>query len=186
MVGTLLLASSLVGGWLLSTSISQPDYDKADQADIQQLTDQYFHQGVKQMVDKQYSLAADTWQKLLLVNESIPEAHANLGFSLIELQQFARGREHFMRALELNAFQANAYYGLAICLEQLNDIEGALGAMRSYVHLANDKEDPFLRKARSALWEWETILDQRRSADRAQQQDQATQSTEQNSATLSN
>ena len=39
----------------------------------------------------------------------------------------------------------------------MEDYEGALGAMRSYIHLS-PPNDPFLAKARAAIWEWETKL----------------------------
>ena len=88
------------------------------------------------------------------------------------MQQYLQAQSHFTRAMELNAFQANAYYGLAICLEELGDLEGALGSMRSFIHLAK-QDNPFLRKARSALWEWETTLDKIRepNQDTLQQQE---------------
>jgi hypothetical protein len=57
--------------------------------------------------------------------------------------------------------QVNAYYGLAVALEGLGDTAGALGAMRVYVH-RSPPDDPYLRKAQAALWEWEAALAQRR------------------------
>lgn len=128
------------------------------------------------MLDKQYPLAALTWQRLLVISEAMPEVHANLGFSLFEMQQYLQAQSHFALALELNAYQANAYYGLAMCLEELGDLEGALGSMRSFIHLAN-QDDPFLRKARSALWEWESTLDKIRESNHdAEIQEQITDS----------
>ena len=50
----------------------------------------------------------------------------------------------------------NAYWGLAVSLEGLCDIAGAMGAMRTYIHLA-PADDPFLVKANAALWEWEQV-----------------------------
>jgi hypothetical protein len=43
-----------------------------------------------------------------------------------------------------------------VSLEGLCDIAGATGAMRTYIHLA-PADDPFLVKARAALWEWEQM-----------------------------
>jgi hypothetical protein len=56
--------------------------------------------------------------------------------------------------MALRPEQANAYYGLAVALEALGDRPGALGAMRSFVHLAKEG-DPWVPKARAALWEWQ-------------------------------
>ena len=39
--------------------------------------------------------------------------------------------------------------------EALGDMPAALGAMRSFVHLA-PPDDPFVTRARSALWEWQS------------------------------
>ena len=46
-------------------------------------------------------------------------------------------------------------------LEQQGDLQGALGAMRTYIHLA-PPDDPFRRKAMSATWEWEEMIDRKR------------------------
>ena len=40
---------------------------------------------------------------------------------------------------------------------------GAVGAMRTYVHLTKPN-DPYLRKAQAALWEWEAALARERAA----------------------
>jgi hypothetical protein len=64
--------------------------------------------------------------------------------------------------LEARPGQANAYYGLATALEAGGDLEGALGAMRTYVHL-EAPDAPFLRKAAAAIWEWETRLRDKRA-----------------------
>jgi hypothetical protein len=65
-----------------------------------------------------------------------------------------------MRAIELNPAQANAYYGIAMVQDAEGNIEGALGGMRSFLHLVKDP-DPFrihVARARSAIWEWEAKL----------------------------
>ena len=49
-----------------------------------------------------------------------------------------------------------------------NDIPGVMmaGAMRSYLHLARGESEAHLRRARAAVWEWESQLAQRRGAAR--------------------
>ena len=82
-----------------------------------------------------------------------------MGYSLYEMGHFTAARDFFISAMEQEAFQANAYYGLAITSEKMGDLDGALGAMRSYIHLAGNSENQrFVRRARSALWEWESQL----------------------------
>jgi hypothetical protein len=44
------------------------------------------------------------------------------------------------------------------------DLELALGAMRSYLHLARGESEAHLRRARAAVWEWETQIGQRRAS----------------------
>jgi hypothetical protein len=46
---------------------------------------------------------------------------------------------------------------MAVALEGMGDLEGAVGAMRTFVHLSR-KDDPFIPKARAALWEWQERL----------------------------
>ena len=103
---------------------------------------------------KQFAQAAAAWAEVLELAPAMPEAHTNLGFSLIGLQDCSRARASFERALELRPQQENAYYGLALCHEREGDLDLALGAMRVFVHLA-DPESPYVRRALAAIWEWD-------------------------------
>ena len=80
-----------------------------------------------------------------------------MGFAQVDLGLPGAAADYFATAIELRATQVNAYYGLAVALERGGDLRGALGAMRSYVHLTQ-ADDPHLPKARAALWEWESQL----------------------------
>lgn len=62
----------------------------------------------------------------------------------------------FESAIALRRQQVNAYYGLAIVLDELNDRPGAIGGMRTFVHLSKPDNDPCQRKAQAALWKWES------------------------------
>jgi tetratricopeptide (TPR) repeat protein len=94
-------------------------------------------------------------ERVIDLAPNLPEARVNAGFALYELSNMTAAQAQFRKAIDLRPGQANAYYGLAMVLEALGDLEGALGAMRTYVHLV-DGEDPHVRKARSAIWEWES------------------------------
>ena len=85
------------------------------------------------------------------------EAYVNMGFAMIGKEDYKAAVTFFESAIELKPYQANAYWGLAVSLEKINDLQGALGAMRTFIHLS-PPNDPFLRKARAALWEWESAL----------------------------
>ncbi len=119
--------------------------------------DARFKQAVAMLHAKQYEHAATALHRVLELAPGMPEAHVNMGFALIGLKRYAAARDFFETAIDLRPAQINAYYGLAVALEGLNDLEGALGAMRSYVHRSRP-DDPYLRKARAALWEWESAL----------------------------
>lgn len=118
---------------------------------------QRFQQGVDMLNNKQYEQALTTFHRVIELTPDMPEAHVNAGFALIGLGRFAVARDFFEDALALRKDQVNAYYGLAEALEGLNDLPGALGAMRAYLHLA-PANDPYRRKAEAAVWEWETKI----------------------------
>ena len=97
-------------------------------------------------------------ERVLVLAPDLPEAHVNAGFALYELSNPAAARAQFERAIDLRPQQINAYYGLALTLEAQGDLDAALGAMRTYAHLAEEK-DPHVRKAWSAIWEWQSRRD---------------------------
>jgi cytochrome c oxidase subunit I len=128
----------------------------------QEEIDARFNAGASLLAAKQYEAAANELHRLLELAPDMPEAHVNMGYAMIGMQRYAVARDFFDTAINLRTNQTNAYYGLALALEGLNDYGGALGAMRSYVHLSKP-DDPFLRKANSAIWEWEEALKKARS-----------------------
>lgn len=157
-------------GWLLNLWIAEPEYvplsvvarQPAGEAEIGQL----FPLAVSHMQRREYQQALEVWHRILLIDPQIAEVKVNMGFTLYELQRFRAARDFFESAVEQNPFQANAYYGLALISEQGGDIERAMGEMRTYIHLAGDSEEQrFVRRARSALWEWEAERENRRAAE---------------------
>jgi len=114
-----------------------------------------FERGVRLLRAGHHERAVGQFRAVLQRAPALPEAHVNLGFALLGLGQAEPAREAFQAAAAIRPMQANAYWGLAVSLEQLCDIAGARGAMRTYVHLA-EPDDPFVRRARAALWEWES------------------------------
>lgn len=118
---------------------------------------QRFDQAVVMLHAKQYEHAATALSRVLQLAPGLPEAHVNMGFAMLGMQRAGEAVVAFDRAITLQPRQANAYYGLAMALEQQGDLEAALGAMRSYLHLSAPDER-FHAKARAALWEWEERL----------------------------
>ena len=150
-------------GWLLNAwmtnSAAVPLSAEVDPGDPRSEFDAAFRDAVASMQAGRYEEALSAWHRALLLDTEVVEVKVNLGFTLFELGQLAQARDSFVAALEQNAYQANAYYGLAIVNEQMGDLEGALGAMRSFIHLAGPGQDErHIRRARAALWEWEAQL----------------------------
>jgi tetratricopeptide (TPR) repeat protein len=118
---------------------------------------QRFQQGVSLLHAKRYDYAITALDAVLAISPNMPEAYVNMGYAFLGLEEFGPARNAFEKALTLKLDQVNAYYGLAIAFEGQGEFEGALGAMRTYIHLS-EPDDPFLAKARAALWEWEAQL----------------------------
>jgi Flp pilus assembly protein TadD len=153
----------VIGVGLLVSRMLQPVYDTpAGKADLaaavhtapQQEVDLRFQQAVMMLHSRQYDYAVTSLKRVLALAPRMPEAHANMGYALLGQGHHEAARDYFYSAIDLRPRQVNAYWGLAVSLEALCDFEGATGAMRSYVHLSGP-EDPFLPRARAALWEWD-------------------------------
>lgn len=113
-----------------------------------------FEQAVVMLHAKEYEHAITALQRVLQLSPNLVDAHVNMGYALLGLERYQEAAGFFDKATTLRPYQANAYWGLGISLEQQGDLQGALGAMRTYVHLS-PPEDPYVRKARAAMWEWE-------------------------------
>lgn len=118
---------------------------------------QRFDEGVLMLNDKKYEQALKAFHRVLELSPDMPEAHVNAGFALNGLGQFAVARDFFEGAIELRKTQLNAYYGLAEALAGLQDYPGALGAMRTFLHLAS-LDDPYRHMAESAARQWESKM----------------------------
>lgn len=158
MAATVLVVAA--GGWLLDRpSTPDPGDARLAHADrkLREEVDERFRQGVVMLHARQYDHAMTAFHRVLQLAPRMPEAHVNAGFALVGLKRHKEARDFFDAATELRPQQANAYYGLAVALEGLGDLEAASGAMRTYLHLTGT-EDPYRRKAEAALWEWQSRL----------------------------
>ena len=162
MAGLLVLAVLLLGGllhlWMTDTGraeVARSLPDTGANADL----DTLFTSAVSEMQQRRYVSALQLWHRALQLDADIPELQVNMGFTLYELDKPELARDFFRQAVELDPYQANAYYGLALCQEHAGDLPAAIGAMRSYIHLVRDRgQRDFVRRARAALWEWEARL----------------------------
>ena len=150
------LAIAYLPGWLSTSVTSGAKENRAihakEKAEIE--IQQRFQLGVESLSAKKYEQALSDFHRVLQLSPTMPEAHVNSGFALVGLGRYALAKDFFEGAIELRKNQVNAYYGLAEALEGLNDLPGAIGAMRTYLHLS-PVNDPYRRKAEAALWEWE-------------------------------
>lgn len=118
---------------------------------------QTFQQAVALLRAGEYEYAAQGFHEVLRIAPEMAEAHVNMGFALIGLEQFAAAMDFFDAAADLRPSQFNAYYGMAVAHEGLGDLRRAVSAMRTYVHLIRE-DDPYRPRAEAAIWEWEAEL----------------------------
>ena len=116
-----------------------------------------FQEAVVMLHAGRYDDAVIALHRVIEMSPRMPEAYVNMGFALYGLGRNHAARDFFRTATDLNPYQANAYWGLAIVDEKLDDLPAALGAMRTFIHLSKPG-NRYLRRARSALWEWESQL----------------------------
>lgn len=170
----IITGAAVIAGGLFIAHFPQKPYSSTKDAAIEDRTahvrekseaeiKERFEQGVAMLDAKQYGPALSAFHRVLELSPDMPEAHVNAGFALIGMGRYSLARNFFEGALALRPDQVNAYYGLAETLEGLDDLPGALGAMRTYLHLA-PPEDPYRRKAESAIWEWESKVNERSDA----------------------
>ena len=152
-----LLTAVLIGVLGLGVSVLNTNHNASDIP--RTALAQHFQQAVAALQAKRFAQAEQTLHELLQQAPRLPEAHVNMGYAQLGLGRAKVAADFFTAAIELRSTQVNAYYGLAVALERSGDLRGALGAMRSYVHLTQ-ADDPYLPKARAALWEWETQIAQ--------------------------
>ena len=131
--------------------------DPVANADKDPNFDSLFRTGVEQLREGLAHAALRTFEEARQRRPRVPEVYVNLGFAYLVLGVPNAARQAFEKAIELRADQPNAYFGLAESFEKLDDLEMALGAMRSYIHLTTE-DDAYRRRAMAAVWEWQTAL----------------------------
>ncbi len=122
--------------------------------------DMRFNQAVMMLHAKQYDMAVKALHRVLELTPTMPEAHSNMGYALLGSGNYKAAYDFFSTAVELRSMFDNAYYGMALALEGLHEYEGAIGAMRTYLHLTSDPN--FRAKAEDYIAKWREIVDARR------------------------
>lgn len=126
--------------------------DKARDAVAQRLA-RAFDRAVRLLHEGKNKEALIAWRKVLKLAPNLPEAHVDMGFTLLSLGRPEEARVFFNSAIMLRAGQANAYYGLALALNRLHDPRGAIRAMRDYLG-HTDPDDRYAEKARLLIQIW--------------------------------
>lgn len=111
-----------------------------------------FNEGVVMLHAKQYDHAMTAFHRVLQLDPKMPEAHVNMGFALLGMDNPKAAADFFDTATVLRPDQINAYFGLGEALAALGNRLGALQAMETYLHRA-PPADPFRVKAEAAVWE---------------------------------
>jgi tetratricopeptide (TPR) repeat protein len=138
----------------------------------------HFYKGIELMRQGRPKDALEMFELAHRRNPNIPEVHVNIGYVLLETGQWQAAYNAFDEATILRPEQANAYYGMAEALENLGSLQGAIGAMNTYIHLTKN-DTPFIRKAEAAIWEWkQAIALSSNSSDTTTQSDNQTTNTE--------
>lgn len=98
-----------------------------------QLARMYYEQGKVQEsleeLDRSFKLDA-----------TLPQVHAYLGYVRLEQEQWADAAKAYRKAIELNPYYTDARQHLAVCLQELGDIPGALDQLEQ---ASRDKTYPF-------------------------------------------
>lgn len=126
--------------------------------------DARFNQAVVMLHAKRYDMAIKALHRVLELTPLMPEAHSNMGYALLGTEEYKIAYDFFSTAVELRAMFANAYYGMALSLEGLHEYEGAIGAMRTYLHLTADPN--FTAKAEAYIAKWRELAEERKHESR--------------------
>lgn len=114
----------------------------------------------KALADKNFRGAIQPLEALIKLDPAAAQPHLLMGLALEGAGNYGLARKYYEAAIDRDPLMADAYFGYATASEGLNDLEAALGGMRSFLHVQKD-DDPYrlrVAQARSAIWEWESKL----------------------------
>lgn len=114
----------------------------------------------KSLDSGRYGEAVPPLTRAMTLSPYRPEPYVNMGYAQLGMGNLTHANKAFMHAIDLKPNEAKAYFGLGIVFDQMREFESALGAMRSFLHLTQEKDafNPTVTRARSAIWEWESRL----------------------------
>lgn len=124
--------------------------------------DRHYRRAVVLLHARAYAEAVSELTTVLDIAPRLAEGWVNIGYALLGLKRYQEARNAFLRAVDLRPDQTNAYYGLGETEWELGHHLAALGAMETFIHRSSE-ESEFVRKARSAVWEWRDWLRRRKT-----------------------
>lgn len=147
-----------LAGWLANNaSITRMQEAKAQEhvaSKQREEIDLRFNQGVVMLHARQYDMAVTAFHRVIELAPNLPEAHVNMGFALLGNGNSKAAADFFGSAIELRPHQLNAYYGMALAREASGDLNGAIEAMRAYLH-RTPADDPYRANAEATLSAWQ-------------------------------
>lgn len=114
----------------------------------------------KQIQAKRYDAAIVTLHQARQRIMDDPKSYLVMGTALEGKKDYDTARDFYAAAIDRDPYMPDAYWGFATTSEALGELDAALGAMRSFLHVQPNADPQKLRivQARSALWEWEAKL----------------------------
>lgn len=108
----------------------------------------------------QFMKALAAAQRMRELKPDLPDSYVKAGFAFNGMGRFKEAFAPLSQAIDLDPMQADAYFGMAVVQEGLGNLEGALGGMRTFLHVTQDADPARLQvaQARAAIWEWESKL----------------------------
>ncbi|MDH5573650.1 MAG: tetratricopeptide repeat protein [Gammaproteobacteria bacterium] len=113
-----------------------------------------FKEAVRLLHLKQYTAALPKWQQVVAQAPRMPEAQANLGFTLLGTGSAAEAESAFQISLSIRATQSNARYGLALAQAEQGRLESAIANMQIYLEIAGEKASHSM-KAQALISQWQ-------------------------------
>jgi tetratricopeptide (TPR) repeat protein len=109
---------------------------------------------------RQYDQAIAMLNRQQALVQPYAQAYLLIARALEGKRDYQTARDFYNAAADRDPYLADAYWGFATSSEQLNDLEGAIGGMRSFLHVEGGDGPYRLRvaRARAAIWEWEAKL----------------------------
>jgi tetratricopeptide (TPR) repeat protein len=109
----------------------------------------WVNRGILEMSRERYKNARGNFKEALNLLPKLPEAHVDLGSSLINLMQFAEGAKETELGLQLGSHEPErGWYNLGIAYEELGDLQKSYESFRHASELAPDWQDPQKQMAR--------------------------------------